>query len=118
MTDLVGKLQGVHDSVGALDKRLEGVKGDVARSARGVELLCEFVASASQPGDAAHRDELQERLQAYTGLTHTSPAPAPTLLNSAPVEELPPVGHALPWAVPQKGYLTSVLSGRITPPAN
>ena len=107
MAELAGKLQGVHDSVGTLEQRLEGVKGDVARSARGVELLCEFVATASAPGDSARQDQLQERLQAYTGLTHR---PASPDLNSA----LPP--QPLPWAAPQQtGYLTSVLSGRVSP---
>ena len=43
---VAGKLQGVHDTVGALERELEGVKGDIARSARGVELLCKFVASS------------------------------------------------------------------------
>ena len=44
MAGVAGKLQGVHDTVGA--RAVEGVKGDIARSARGVELLCKFVASS------------------------------------------------------------------------
>ena len=46
MAEVAGKLHRVHDTVGALERELEGVKGDIARSARGVELLCKFVASS------------------------------------------------------------------------
>ncbi len=46
---VAGKLQGVHDTVGALERELEGVKGDIARSARGIELLCTLVASSFTP---------------------------------------------------------------------
>ena len=49
MAGVAGKLQGVHDTVGALERELEGVKGDIARSARGVELLCTLVASSFTP---------------------------------------------------------------------
>ena len=102
MAELAGKLQGVHDTVGTLEKRLEGVEGDVARSARGVELLCEFVASANAPSGEQDRS-LQERLQEFT----QQPA-RPALA--------PPPDQPLPWARPQTtGYLTSVLSGRVSP---
>jgi len=102
MAEVAGKLQGVHDTVGTLEKRLEGVEGDVARSARGVELLCEFVASANAPSGEQDRS-LQERLQEFT----QQPA-RPALA--------PPPDQPLPWARPQTtGYLTSVLSGRVSP---
>ena len=102
MAEVAGKLQGVHDTVGTLEKRLEGVEGDVARSARGVELLCEFVASANAPSGEQERS-LQERLQEFT----QQPAARPALA---------PPDQPLPWArPPTTGYLSSVLSGRVSP---
>ena len=102
MAEVAGKLQGVHDTVGTLEKRLEGVEGDVARSARGVESLCEFVASANAPSGEQERS-LQERLQEFT----QQPAARPALA---------PPDQPLPWArPPTTGYLSSVLSGRVSP---
>ena len=101
MARLDSTLQGVHDAVGTLEERHKGVEGDVARSARGVELLCEFVAGADAPSGENARPSLQERLHEFTGLTHQ---PAPARPN-------PP----LPWATPKTSFLTSVLSGRISP---
>ena len=102
MAEVAGKLQGVQDTVGTLEKRLEGVEGDVARSARGVELLCEFVASANAPSGEQERS-LQERLQEFT----QQPAARPALA---------PPDQPLPWArPPTTGYLSSVLSGRVSP---
>jgi len=104
MAEVAGKLQGVHDTVGALERELEGVKGDVARSARGVELLCEFVASAITAPSGEGERSLQERLHEFT----QQPAARPALA--------PPPDQTLPWARPQgTGYMTSVLSGRVSP---
>jgi len=121
--------------VGALERELEGVKGDVARSARGVELLCEFVASANAAPSGEGERSLQERLHEFT----QQPAARPALA--------PPPDQTLPWARPQgtgnpnpipnpsptadpdpnpnpnpnpdpdpdTGYMTSVLSGRVSP---
>ena len=106
MARLDSTLQGVHDTVGTLEKRLEGVEGDVARSARGVELLCEFVATANAPS-GEHVRSLQERLQEFT--QQPAPAAVAGLLPPGPPSQ------PLPWARPQTGYLTSVLSGHLNP---
>lgn len=97
----------MHVKVEQVEKRLEGLECDVSRSARGVELLCEFVASAnSSPG--AQPKNLQDRLASYTGVITDESAAAPAAAPS------------LPWAGPSStppatGYLMSALVGR--PPA-
>lgn len=79
--ELSAEVHGVKETVDDLGRRLEGVEHDVSRSARGVELLCEFVASANSPSGGAPPRSLQDRLQTFTGIAFKEGARAPSPVN-------------------------------------
>jgi len=112
-TEEMGRLhqevEAVHASVGKLERRLDDMEVDVTRSARGVELLVEFVQSANPPGSPA--GTLPDRMQSFTG--------RPLEDKRSDATALAPANPPLPatWSggriSPTTGFVSSVLSGRI-----
>lgn len=79
-------MQGVHDGMSALDRRLSPMETDVRRAAHGVGLLCEVVSGLSS--DAS--PELKRRLEDFTGSDTTLTRPASNSLPLRPRSELMP----------------------------
>lgn len=101
-------LEAVHESVGKIERRLDDMEVDVTRSARGVELLVEFVQSANPPGSPA--GTLPDRMQSFTGRALEG--------NCSHAAALATANPPLPatWsgrASPTSSFVSSVLSGRI-----
>lgn len=110
--ELSASMQSLHGNVDGLGRRLDAVEANGERSARGVELLCEFVASA---GGTLPDATLQTRLQDFNGLKHEGITELPTPINNPP----------LPWpavvaAPAPSGFMSSVTAsvlggGRMSP---
>ena len=112
-TEEMGRLhqevEAVHECVGKLERRLDDMEVDVTRSARGVELLVEFVQQANPPGSPG-AGTLPDRMQSFTGRTlEDKRSDAAALAPSPPLPATWSGGRTSPTT----GFVSSVLSGRI-----
>ena len=87
---LTEEVHAVTESLSALEQRMGPLEEDARRSAQGVGVLCELVASSDLFSNAS--DASQRRLHAFTGIEpRVEPPAALPPATQVPAELLPPV---------------------------
>ena len=74
---LEGEVASVSSAVGAIEQRLGGVERNTERSAHGVELLCELVATSGMLGSSSEHSLARLRAFAEPAAARALPPPAP-----------------------------------------
>ena len=106
--ELKAEVRTVGESVVALEQRMAPIEADVHRSATGVEVLCELVASSGLLSNASP-DSLR-RLDDFTGKDVLRSPAEPAALPPPPRPELlEPAELRQPLSQSAPGYLRSLL---------